>query len=181
MTVRGIDHVGIAVASLEAALGFYRDLLGLRVTDEGEDGGLELDAITGLTGARVRYAELDLGAGRLLEIVETIAPTGTRLAQRPYDPGASHLALLVDDVDAVCARLAGAGMTVPGRPMTISTPGAWRGARCVYVEDPDGRTVELVERLLDIAPSAAETPVRPRKPAIHAQSARTSRPGCRRR
>ena len=38
MTVRGIDHVGIAVASLEAALGFYRDLLGLRVTDEGQDG-----------------------------------------------------------------------------------------------------------------------------------------------
>src|SRR4029077_3098326 len=99
VTVRGIDHVGITVASLEAALVFYRDLLGLRVTDEGEDGGPELDAITGLRGIRVRYAELDLGAGRLLEIVETIAPTGTRLAQRPYDPGASHLALRVDDVD----------------------------------------------------------------------------------
>jgi hypothetical protein len=24
--------------------------------------------------------------------------------------------------------------------------GAWHGARCVYVEDPDGRTVELVQR-----------------------------------
>ena len=135
MTVRGIDHAGIAVASLEAALHFYGDLLGLRVTDQGEDGGLELDGITGLSGVRIRYAELDLGAGQLLEVIETIAPTGTRLEQRP-----------LDDVDAVCERLAAAGVTVPGSPTTITAAGPWNGARCVYVEDPDGRTVELVQR-----------------------------------
>jgi catechol 2,3-dioxygenase-like lactoylglutathione lyase family enzyme len=146
VTVRGIDHAGIAVASLEAALHFYRDLLGLRVTDEGEDGGPELDAITGLSGVRMRYAELDLGAGQLLEVIEAIAPAGTRLTQGPVDPGATHLALRVDDVDAVYARLAAAGVTVPGRPTTISAAGAWHGTRCVYVEDPDGHTVELVQR-----------------------------------
>jgi len=54
--------------------------------------------------------------------------------------------LRVDDVDAVCARLAAAGVTVPGRPTTITAAGPWQGARCVYVEDPDGRTVELVQR-----------------------------------
>jgi len=146
VTVRGIDHAGVTVASLEAALHFYRDLLGLRVTDQGEDGGPELDAMTGLSGVRIRYAELDLGAGQLLEVNEAIEPAGTRLEQRPVDPGAAHLALRVDDVDAVCARLAGAGVTVPGRPTTITAAGPWQGARCVYVEDPDGRTVELVQR-----------------------------------
>jgi glyoxylase I family protein len=145
MTVRGIDHAGITVASVAAALGFYRDLLGLRVLDEGEGGGAELDAITGLSGVRIRYAELDLG-GRLLELIEYLPPQGTQLAQRPCDPGASHLALRVDDVDSVCARLVAAGVTVTGRPTTITAPGAWRGARCVYVEDPDGHTVELVQR-----------------------------------
>jgi catechol 2,3-dioxygenase-like lactoylglutathione lyase family enzyme len=146
MTVRGIDHAGITVASVAAALGFYRDLLGLRVIDEGEDGGPELDSITGLSGVRIRYAELDLGGGQLLEVIEYDAPEGTPLAQRPCDPGASHLALRVDDVDAVCERLAAAGVTVPGRPTTITAPGPWHGARCVYVDDPDGRTVELVQR-----------------------------------
>jgi catechol 2,3-dioxygenase-like lactoylglutathione lyase family enzyme len=146
VTVRGIDHAGITVASVAAALGFYRDLLGLRVTDEGEDEGPEQDAITGQSGVRMRYAELDLGGGRLLEVIEYLAPTGTPLAQRPCDPGASHLALRVDDVDAVYERLVAAGVTVPGRPTTITAPGAWHGARCVYVEDPDGRTVELVQR-----------------------------------
>jgi catechol 2,3-dioxygenase-like lactoylglutathione lyase family enzyme len=146
MTVRGIDHAGITVASVEAALGFYRDLLGLRVADEGEGGGPELDAITGLSGVRIRYAELDLGGGQLLEVIEYRPPQGSQLTQRPCDPGASHLALRVDDVDALCARLAAAGVRVAGRPMTITARGAWQGARCVYVEDPDGHTVELVQR-----------------------------------
>ena len=145
MTVRGIDHAGITVASIATALGFYRDLLGLRVTDEGEDGGPELDAIVGVSGVRIRYAELDLGAGQLLEVIEYVAPEGTPLAQRPSDPGASHLALRVDDIDALCSRLAAAGVTAAGQPTTISAPGAWHGARCVYVEDPDGRTVELIQ------------------------------------
>jgi catechol 2,3-dioxygenase-like lactoylglutathione lyase family enzyme len=145
VTVRGIDHAGITVASVAAALVFYRDLLGLRVADEGEGGGPELDAITGLTGVRIRYAELDLG-GHLLEVIEYCPPHGTQLTQRPCDPGASHLALRVDDVDAVCARLAAAGVKVPGRPTTLTARGPWRGARCVYVEDPDGHTVELVQR-----------------------------------
>jgi lactoylglutathione lyase len=146
VSVRGIDHAGITVASLEAALHFYRDLIGLRVTDEGEDAGPELDAITGLSGVRMRYAELDLGAGQLLEVIEFTPPDGGRLVQSPRDAGASHLALRVDDVDALCARLIAAGVAVPGRPTTITAPGAWNGARCVYVEDPDGRTVELVQR-----------------------------------
>ena len=146
MTVSGIDHVGVTVASIKAALVFYRDLLGLRVTDEGEDSGPELDAITGMSGVRIRYAELDLGGGQLLEVIEYVSAEGTPLEQRLCDAGASHLALRVDDVDAVCTRLLAAGVTVPGRPTTISARGPWSGARCVYVEDPDGRTVELVQR-----------------------------------
>jgi catechol 2,3-dioxygenase-like lactoylglutathione lyase family enzyme len=85
VSVRGIDHAGMTVASLKAALHFYRDLLGLRVTDEGEDAGPELDAITGLSGVRMRFAELDLGAGQLLELIEFSPPEGGRFAQGPRD------------------------------------------------------------------------------------------------
>jgi catechol 2,3-dioxygenase-like lactoylglutathione lyase family enzyme len=146
VTVRGIDHAGLTVQSLGAALHFYRDLLGLRVIDEGEDSGPELDAIAGLCGMRIRYAELDLGGGQLLELIQFHPPEGGRLAQGPRDAGAAHVALRVDDVDAVYGRLVAAGVRVPGRPTTITARGAWNGARCVYVEDPDGRTVELVQR-----------------------------------
>jgi catechol 2,3-dioxygenase-like lactoylglutathione lyase family enzyme len=146
VTVRGIDHAGITVASLEAALHFYRDLLGLQVTGEGEDSGRELDAISGLSGVRIRYAELDLGGGEMLEVLEFRPPAAGRFACGPREPGASHLALRVDDVDALYEQLVAAAVRVPGRPTTITEPGPWEGARCVYVEDPDGRTVELVQR-----------------------------------
>ncbi len=158
MTVRGIDHAGIAVSSLEAALHFYVDLLGLRVTDQGEDGGPELDAITGLSGVRIRYAELDLGAGQLLEVIEAIAPTGTQLTQRPLDPGAAHLALRVDDVDAVCARLAGAGAMVPGRPPRSPPPGRGTARAACTWKTPTAAPSSLCSDLLDITRHAAETP-----------------------
>jgi catechol 2,3-dioxygenase-like lactoylglutathione lyase family enzyme len=146
MTVSGIDHAGISVASLKAALRFYRDLLGLRVTGEGEDSGPELDAITGLSGVRMRYAELDLGGGQLLEVIEFDPPQGSRLIQDVRDSGASHLALRVHDVDALYESLLAAGVTALGRPTTITAPGPWNGVRCVYMQDPDGHTVELVQR-----------------------------------
>ena len=115
MTVLGIDHAGITVASIEAALGFYRDLLGLRVTGEGEDEGAELDAITGLSGVRIRYAELELGDGQLLEVIEYVPPARADAARSTsVRAGASHLALRVDDVDALCERLAAAGVAVAG-------------------------------------------------------------------
>ena len=87
MTVRGIDHAGITVRSVQSALGFYRDLLGLRVTDQGESDGPELEAITGLTGIRMRYAELDLGGAQLLEIVEFVSPPARRWRSGPATPG----------------------------------------------------------------------------------------------
>ena len=79
-------------------------------------------------------------------MIQFSPPEGGRWRSGPRDAGASHLALRVDDVDALYAKLVAAGVTVPGRPTTITAPGAWHGARCVYVEDPDGRTVELVQR-----------------------------------
>ena len=62
----------------------------------------------------MRYAELDLGGGQLLEVIEYVTPQGTPLAQRPCDPGASHLALRVEDVDALWERLSAAGVPVAG-------------------------------------------------------------------
>jgi hypothetical protein len=49
-------------------------------------------------------------------------------------------------VDGVWDRLKAAGVPVGSPPTTISEPGPWHGARCAYVDDPDGRSVELVQR-----------------------------------
>ena len=142
--VEGLDHVAVTSGDLEASLGFYRDLLGLEVRARGADRGGEFD-ITGITDASVRWADLRLAHGQVLELIEYVDPRGRPIRPSPNDPGATHISLRVADVDAVYERLREAGAVVVGEPITITTPGGWEGARVFYSSDPDGVSVELIQ------------------------------------
>lgn len=145
MKVRGVDHVSVTTSDIERSLAFYRDLLGLTVTDRDELHDPELALVTGVPGAKARYAELDLGDGRVMELLEYLSP-GAPLSQSVNSPGSGHLAFTVDDIDAFHARFVQAGVTVRSTPVTIREPGPWFGVRVIYSVDPDGVTIELVER-----------------------------------
>jgi catechol 2,3-dioxygenase-like lactoylglutathione lyase family enzyme len=144
--VTGIDHAGITVASLDHSLAFYRDLLGLRVIEisgpEGEDVG---EAI-GVPGARIRAADLDAGDGRIIELLEYVRAAAGPVVQQPNAPGCPHVALRVPDLAGLLRRLAAAGHEPAGRPVTITGALAWEGATVVYLRDPDGALVELIQR-----------------------------------
>ncbi len=140
-----IDHVSITCADLDASLGFYADLLGIEVRSRGDAEGGEF-AITGIEDPKVRWADLILGDGRVLELIEFVDPPGTPHRPQPNDPGATHISLLVADAFAVHERLRDAGADCRSEPVTIEAPGAWNGSRAFYVTDPDGVTVELIER-----------------------------------
>lgn len=92
-----LDHIGIAVSSLEEGLEFYR-ALGLRLegTDEVPEQG-------------VRVGFLPIGDTRL----ELLEPTGPDSPIAKYlekrGPGLHHLCVRVDDVEAAMRRLADAG------------------------------------------------------------------------
>ena len=94
-----IDHVGVAVEEMDAALQLYRDTLGLPlahrevVEDQGVDAAL-----------------LDVGDGH----VELLAPLGPETPVGRYlerrGPGLHHVAYAVADIDAELDRLRGAGL-----------------------------------------------------------------------
>jgi methylmalonyl-CoA epimerase len=96
--VRGIHHVGVAVADLEEAIATYERLFGARVELRGS-----------LESQGVIAALLAVGDGR----IELLAPTGDDtpvgrfLARR--GPGMHHVALESDDVAATLRDLAAAG------------------------------------------------------------------------
>ena len=145
MTVFGLDHVSVTTADIARSLAFYRDLLGLTVRSVGELTGDEVDRITGIPGARLLSADLDLGHGQVLELLEYVgADAGTALALER--PGAGHIGLTVDDVERLHTALVDAGVTVRSAPVELTEPGDWHGVRCMTVLDPDGVAVELVER-----------------------------------
>jgi catechol 2,3-dioxygenase-like lactoylglutathione lyase family enzyme len=145
MTITGLNHVSVTTLDLDRSLAFYHDLLGLPLLDRGEIEAAHLDTIIGQGRVRLRWAELDLGAGQILELFQYRSPTGTPIHQTTADPGSVHIALNVQDIDATHRRLQTAAVTCRSTPVEIPS-GDWAGARCFYALDPDGVTIELVQR-----------------------------------
>jgi methylmalonyl-CoA epimerase len=89
-----LDHVGIAVADLEASLAFFRDGLGLEV-EPPED----------VPSQRVRAQFLATGPSslELLQATSPDSPIAKFLATR--GPGLHHITLRVDDIRAALAQL----------------------------------------------------------------------------
>jgi methylmalonyl-CoA epimerase len=96
---RGIHHVGIAVADLDAAVEAYQTLF-----------GAELEHRETVPDQGVEAASLRVGAGRieLLASLGPETPVGKFLANR--GPGMHHVAFEVDDVAAELERLAAGGV-----------------------------------------------------------------------
>ncbi|MEW6731181.1 MAG: methylmalonyl-CoA epimerase [Acidobacteriota bacterium] len=93
-----IDHLGIAVKSLDEALKFYRDQLGLPLagTEVVEDQGVEV-------------AMLPIGESRieLLQAIYADSPVARFLEKR--GPGIHHICIEVEDINAQLAMLKAAG------------------------------------------------------------------------
>ena len=92
-----LDHVGIAVASLEEGAAFYRAL------------GLEVTGTEEVPEQGVRVAFLPLGDTRLelLEPTGETSPIARHLERR--GAGLHHLCVQVDDIRAAMRQLADAG------------------------------------------------------------------------
>jgi methylmalonyl-CoA epimerase len=94
-----LDHIGIAVADLDAALTFYRDAL-----------GLEIDAPEDVASQRVRAHFIPVGeaALELLEATADDSPIAKYVAKR--GPGLHHITLRVDDIAAALTELKARGV-----------------------------------------------------------------------
>src|SRR5258706_4404283 len=93
-----LDHVGIAVKDLQAALAFYRYAL-----------GLEVEAPEDVPSQKVRAHFLPVGQSSL-ELLEATSPDS---AIAKYidkrGPGLHHITLRVDDIHAALAQLKARG------------------------------------------------------------------------
>lgn len=97
-----IDHIGIAVAGLDDALRFYRDVLGLAVEPPEEVAAQQV---------RAQFLRGDAAGGAAIELLEATAadsPVGRFVARR--GPGIHHLALGVPDIVAALAMLKARGV-----------------------------------------------------------------------
>jgi lactoylglutathione lyase len=71
------------------------------------------------------------------------------------NPGTAHTAYFVDDMDALYARLVAAGVRAVSPPVS-PTIGPNVGGKAVYLMDPDGIRVELIQSARTFADYARE-------------------------
>lgn len=146
--VMGILHGGVTVSDMDASLAFYRDGLGLP---------LEVDAIRdtpylretlALPFSAIRYVLLSIpGApGSFVELLEYRGIERMPAAARPCDPGSGHLCLRVRNASAAHARMVGLGYRARSAGPVDVDSGVNAGGRIVYLADPDGYWIELLER-----------------------------------
>jgi len=94
MKVTKLDHIGIAVKSIDDSLAFYRDILGINAT------GTET-----IADQKVRVAFLPLGDTEL-ELLESTSPDGP-VAQfiEKRGEGIQHIALRVENIEEALREL----------------------------------------------------------------------------
>jgi methylmalonyl-CoA/ethylmalonyl-CoA epimerase len=127
MTHLKIDHLGIAVPSLDQAISAY-EALGFRV-EETHDVPTE----------KVRAAFLPVGESHL-ELLQPTDPSSVVARFLEKRSGLHHVCVLVDDLDAALA-----GMRARGVPLLDETPRVGAGGCRVAFVHPKGAGGVLLE------------------------------------
>lgn len=132
-----IDHLGIAVESIEAVRGFY-EALGLRIAQEET-----------VEHEQVRTAMLPVGESRieLLEPTQADSAVGKFLKKR--GAGLHHVALRVDDIAAALASLKARGVRLISEEIQSGA-----GGHLYFFVHPSSAGGVLLEICQDINPGA---------------------------
>ena len=133
-----IDHVGIAVADLDEAMRFYREVYGMEVLHE------ETNEEQGVREAMVGVGD----SGSCIQLLAPLTPESTiaKFLDRS-GAGIQQLAFRVEDVEAVAATLRERGVRLlydaPKRGTSHSR------VNFIHPKDAGGVLVELVEPAAD--------------------------------
>ena len=136
-----LSHLGICVTDLDRSVAFYAEGLGFTIAERHEVGAdfarlMELDDAV-LTSQFLRRDHV------AIELFNFARPDTTVATRRPITTaGLNHLSFRVGDLDAELTRLIGLGGCEIRGTRTELADGT---LRFVYLTDPDGTRIELME------------------------------------
>ncbi len=143
MAILRVGHLGICVSDLARSMRFYRDLCGFRALSQVDVEGEEADRLLRLAGVRQRTVFLERDGVRLALFAYRSPPAqGSGEPRAMNECGFAALMLRVDDLDATLARFREAGVRVLDDTRTDHPA---YGSKLVFVCDPDGTLIELIE------------------------------------
>jgi methylmalonyl-CoA/ethylmalonyl-CoA epimerase len=130
-----IDHIAIVVQDLDAALGVYRDLL-----------GLPLERVEEVPAENVKVAFLSLseGDGEIELVQPTADDTGIARFLAKRGEGMHHICFEVDDIEAAMTTIAASGLQVLEDKPRVGSQG--RKYVFIHPKTAHGVLIELYER-----------------------------------
>ncbi len=125
-----IAHIGIAVTDVDAALAFYRDVLGIEAHSRDE-----------VDGARIVHLDFDSAEVELLEPLREDSPIAKFLVRR--GPGIHHICYRVADLDQALDACRARGYTLIDDEPRIGAGG--RRIAFIHPKSTNGILIELTE------------------------------------
>lgn len=146
--LRGTDHIGFTVPSLDQAVDFFVNVIGCEPFYElgpfesnGDWMKTHLNVHERAVMRKLKF--LRCANGSNFEIFEYESPDQRQELPKNSDVGGHHLAFYVDDMTSAVAYLKLSGVRVLGEP-TVRTAGPNAGQSWVYFLAPWGMQLELV-------------------------------------
>lgn len=143
MTVQRLSHIGICVSDLERSVRFYCDILGFKELSRLQTKGPEPERLLNIAGGELQAVYLQRDGTRIELLYYPVAGHLSNDTPLPMNRlGFTHLSLRVADLDAIVAAIVhGGGVNLAD---TRIDNVAW-GSRAVFVTDPDGLRIELLQ------------------------------------
>ncbi|MFI6095222.1 VOC family protein [Lentzea sp. NPDC051213] len=144
MSIKRMDHLGITVTDLAAAIAFFEEL-GMELEGKMHMEGDLVDRVIGIEGSRSEIAMMRTPDGQYkIEFSQFEAPQSIDGSSHAlvHALGLRHVAFIVDDLDDTLARLAPHGAEIVGHLEQYEDI-----FRLCYVRGPEGILVELAEEL----------------------------------
>ncbi len=136
MLIKGISHIGIAVEKIADKIGFYRDILGLKVSEA------EL-----VEAYKVKVAFVEIGKTRLELLEPTSEESSIAEFLKNKGEGIHHIAFDVLDIEKAFSSMKKAGIRV----LRDSISKGAHGSRVFFIhpKDTGGILMEFVEEVHD--------------------------------
>ena len=148
--VSSLDHISVTVSDLDRSLAFYRDVLGFREVERHRLEGETISMMAGKLNVIMQVVRLSppKGPGILLDLQQYIQPKGSVSNAQLGMANHSHFCFGVQDMETAYRDLRAKGVQFVSPPVTFDLGKDWDyGAlRVVFLKDPDGFILELVER-----------------------------------
>ncbi len=153
---KGIQHTGFITKDIDKCYEFYSKLPGIKVVFPLHiEDGYVIKKLSGYDNAKIKnfYIQIggdevssqdDLSAARV-EFIEYLEPEGKKIKLENNDGGNSHISILTDSIEEDYKKFIDMGLEVSELVEIDYEEGGLKGVKLLYLEDPDGRPVELMQ------------------------------------